>query len=91
VTRLERTDDGGLYASVTLPAVIVGTGGGGTDLPSQRSCLEILGLPESDGSRAFAEVCAALVLAGELSIIGALAAGEFARAHANLARGHDTA
>ncbi|MGA0112207.1 MAG: hypothetical protein ACO3PN_08905, partial [Chthoniobacterales bacterium] len=41
----------------------------------------------SGGGAPFAELCGALVLAGELSIIGALAAGEFTRAHEKLARG----
>ena len=44
VTRFEPRDDGGLYAAVTLPNLIVGTVGGGTRLPSQKACLDILGL-----------------------------------------------
>ncbi len=88
VTRFELTADGGLYAAVTLPNLIVGTVGGGTGLPSQHACLEILGLAGTDRARAFAEVCAALALAGELSIIAALSAHQFAQAHAKLARGH---
>ena len=44
VTRFEVTGEGGLYATVTLPNLIVGTVGGGTALPSQRACLELLGL-----------------------------------------------
>ena len=87
MTRFERTDDGDLYAAVTLPNLIVGTVGGGTGLPSQHACLELLGLPETDGARALAEVCAGMALAGELSIVGALCAGHFARAHQRLARG----
>jgi hydroxymethylglutaryl-CoA reductase (NADPH) len=86
LTRFERTTDGGLYASVTLPGLIVGTVGGGTGLPSQRACLEILGLAGPGKARAFAEVCVAMALAGELSIIGALCAGHFTRAHQTLAR-----
>ena len=86
LTRFERTTDGGLYASVTLPSLIVGTVGGGTGLPSQHACLEILGLAGPGKARAFAEVCAAMALAGELSIIGALCAGHFTRAHQTLAR-----
>ncbi|HSS64325.1 MAG TPA: 3-hydroxy-3-methylglutaryl-CoA reductase, partial [Gammaproteobacteria bacterium] len=89
VTRFEHANHGALYAAVTLPAVVVGTVGGGTHLPSQHACLEILNLPEADPCRAFAELCAALVLAGELSIIGAIAAGEFGRAHSRLARGRE--
>jgi len=93
VTRFEVAADGGLYAAVTLPNLIVGTVGGGTNLPSQRACLEILGLAGEGHARAFAEVCAGLALAGELSIIAALSAGQFAAAHERLARGkkHGTA
>ncbi len=87
VTRFELGDDGSLYAAVTMPNLIVGTVGGGTGLPSQRACLELLGLAGPGNAQALAEVCAALSLAGELSIIGALAAGHFTRAHRQLARG----
>jgi hydroxymethylglutaryl-CoA reductase (NADPH) len=87
ITRFEIADGGGLYAAVTLPNIIVGTVGGGTGLPSQRACLDILGLAGPDHAEALAEVCAALALAGELSIIAALSSDEFARAHRRLARG----
>lgn len=86
VTRFEVCDDGGLYAAVTLPSLMVGTVGGGTGLPTQRACLELLGLVGEGKSGALAEVAGALVLAGELSIIGAMAAGHFARAHERRAR-----
>lgn len=86
VTRLELNADADLYATVTLPNLIVGTVGGGTGLPSQKSCLEMIGLPARDKSRAFAEICGSLALAGELSIIGAISAGQFAKAHKSLAR-----
>jgi hydroxymethylglutaryl-CoA reductase (NADPH) len=87
VTRFEANDEGGLYAAVTLPNMIVGTVGGGTRLPSQKACLDVLGLAGPDHARAFAEVAGALALAGELSIIGALTAGQFTGAHLKLARG----
>jgi hydroxymethylglutaryl-CoA reductase (NADPH) len=87
VTRLEAQDDGSLYGSVTLPNLIVGTVGGGTGLPTQNACLQILGLAGAGNARAFAELAAALALAGELSIIGALTAGHFTQAHQRLARG----
>ena len=87
VTRFETREDGSLYAAVTLPNLIVGTVGGGTGLPTQKACLDILGLAGAGHARAFAEVAAALALAGELSIIGALTAGHFTRAHQQLARG----
>jgi hydroxymethylglutaryl-CoA reductase (NADPH) len=86
VTRFEAQADGALYASVTLPNLIVGTVGGGTGLPSQSACLDILGLRGEGKSRAFAELAAALALAGELSIIGALSSQQFTRAHQRRAR-----
>jgi len=88
VTRFEIAAQGALYASVTLPNLMVGTVGGGTRLPSQQACLDIMGLAGPGKARALAEVCAGLCLAGELSIIGALCEGEFARAHQCLARGN---
>ena len=86
VTRIELTKDDEIYASVTLPNIMVGTVGGGTKLPSQQACLNILGLAGAGNARAFAEVCAALILAGELSIQGAICAHHFSRAHNRLAR-----
>ncbi len=86
MTRMEVDRDGGLYASVTLPNLMVGTVGGGTGLPSQKACLDIMGLHGNGKSQALAEVCAALCLAGELSIVGAFCAGHFSRAHHKLAR-----
>jgi hydroxymethylglutaryl-CoA reductase (NADPH) len=90
ITRFEAKPDGSLYAAVTLPGIMVGTVGGGTGLPGQRACLELMGLAGDGHARALAEVCAGLLLAGELSIIGALAAGEFTRAHRKLARDRST-
>ena len=86
VTRFEVTEESDLYATVTLPGIMVGTVGGGTRLPTQKACLELMGLAGAGKARALAEVCAGLLLAGELSIIGALSAGHFARAHRKLAR-----
>jgi hydroxymethylglutaryl-CoA reductase (NADPH) len=86
VTRFEVTDDGDLYAAVTLPGIMVGTVGGGTGLPTQKACLDLMGLAGPGKARALAEVCAGLLLAGELSIIAALSAGHFSRAHRKLAR-----
>ncbi len=86
ITRMELTDDNGLYAAVTLPNVVVGTVGGGTNLPSQRACLALMGLEGPGSAGGLAEICAALCLAGEISLVGALCAGEFSRAHQRLAR-----
>ena len=86
VTRFEVTPEGNLYGTVTMPNVIVGTVGGGTRLPSQRACLELLGLFGPGNAQALAELIAGLCLAGELSLTAALCSGDFARAHQNLAR-----
>ncbi|MDB5036350.1 MAG: 3-hydroxy-3-methylglutaryl-CoA reductase [Chlorobi bacterium] len=78
--------DGDLYVCVTLPNLIVGTVGGGTGLPTQRECLELLGCRGDGTARKFAEICAATILCGEISIVGAIAAGDFAKAHALFGR-----
>lgn len=84
-TRMERRD-GGLFMSVTLPNLLVGSVGGGTSLPAQSACLDMLGLKGAGNAQALAEVTASLCLAGEISIMAAIAAGEFTRAHHRLAR-----
>lgn len=86
ITRMEVNDDGSLYASVTLPNLIVGTVGGGTALPTQRECLEMMDCFGPGKARKLAEICGAVVLAGELSIAAALAAGHFSSAHQKLGR-----
>jgi len=86
ITRMELTADGDLYATVTLPNLIVGTVGGGTHLPTQSACLEILNCKGAGKAKKFAEIAAAIVLCGELSITAALAEGHFAHAHKQLGR-----
>ena len=86
ITRMDLTDAGDLYVSVSLPNLICGTVGGGTHLPTARECLEMIGCYGSGGARKFAEICGALVLCGEVSIIGAMAAGDFAHAHQSYGR-----
>ncbi|WP_406671344.1 hydroxymethylglutaryl-CoA reductase (NADPH) [Methanolobus sp. ZRKC4] len=91
ITTMELTKYGDLYCSVTLPALPVGTVGGGTALGPQTDCLNLLGVkgsgtPPGTNSRKFAEIVASAVLAGEISLVGAQAAGHLARAHAELGR-----
>jgi hydroxymethylglutaryl-CoA reductase (NADPH) len=83
LTRVERTHAGEVYASITLPNLIVGTVGGGTYLPTAHECLAMLGCAGGGHARKFAEICAAVALAGELAIVGAMASGQFASAHAS--------
>lgn len=85
ITRMEpRGDD--LFCSVTMPNILVGSVGGGTGLPSQTAGLNILGLKGAGHAAALAEVAAATCLCGEISIVAAIAAGDFTSAHQKLAR-----
>jgi len=86
ITTMQVNRDGDLYASVSLPNLTVGTVGGGTFLPGAKECLRMLGCEGSGHARKFAEICAATVLAGEVSIIAALASGDFAKAHTTYRR-----
>lgn len=79
-------DNGDYYWSVTLPALIVATYGGGTGLPTQRECLEVLGCVGAGKSDKFAEICAAVVLAGETSLASAVLAGDWVSSHDKLGR-----
>ncbi|KAJ1973305.1 3-hydroxy-3-methylglutaryl-coenzyme A (HMG-CoA) reductase isozyme [Dimargaris xerosporica] len=80
-------DSQDLHLSVTMPCIEVGTIGGGTQLPPQAACLDMLGVrgphPTSPGANAqrLARVIAAAVMAGELSLCSALAAGHLVQSH----------
>ena len=83
VTRMDLASDGGLYAAVSLPNLIVGTVGGGTHLPTARECLgDDRLLRHRQGPASWPRLRVATVLAGEISIIAAMAAGQFGQAHA---------
>jgi hydroxymethylglutaryl-CoA reductase (NADPH) len=87
ITTATEEDNGDLYFSVTLPDVPVATIGGGTSIDTARECLEIMGVYGNEKVFKFAEIIAGTVLAGELSLLAALAAGHLARAHKELGRG----
>jgi hydroxymethylglutaryl-CoA reductase (NADPH) len=78
--------NGDYYGSITIPSLIVATYGGGTGLASQRECLELLGCYGSGKVRKFAEIVAATVLCGELSLGSAIVAEEWVQAHDLLGR-----
>jgi hydroxymethylglutaryl-CoA reductase (NADPH) len=80
-TYVELRDNGDYYYSVTIPALIVATYGGGTGLATQRECLEMLGCYGTGNVRKFAEIVAATVLCGELSLGSAIVAEEWVQAH----------
>ena len=77
----ERHDNDDYYFSVTIPSLIVATHGGGTGLATQRECLEMLGCYGTGKVRKFAEIVAATVLCGELSLGSAIVAEEWVQAH----------
>src|SRR3954451_21779300 len=77
----ELLPNGDFYASVTLPSLIIATYGGGTSLATQRECLEMLGCYGAGKVLKLAEIMAATVLAGELSLGSAVVAEEWVEAH----------
>ena len=87
ITTASEEENGDLYFSVTLPDVPIATIGGGTSIGTARECLEIMGVYGNEKVHKFAEIIAGTVLAGELSLMAALAAGHLARAHKELGRG----
>lgn len=82
----EITKNGDYYFSITIPSLIVATYGGGTGLPTQRECLELLGCYGKGNVRKFAEIVAATVLCGELSLGTAVIADEWVSSHERLGR-----
>jgi hydroxymethylglutaryl-CoA reductase (NADPH) len=80
------TEAGDYYWSITLPALIVATVGGGTGLATQRECLQMLGCHGPGRAKAFAEICAGVVLAGEVSLSSAVLAGDWVSSHERLGR-----
>ena len=82
----ELRDNGDYYYSVTIPSLIVATYGGGTGLPTQRECLEMLDCYGAGKVLKFAEIVAATVLCGELSLGSAIVSQEWVQAHDLLGR-----
>ena len=81
ITYARLLENGDYYWSVTLTSLIVATYGGGTSLPTQRECLELLGCAGKGNVRKFAEIVAATVLCGELSLGSAIVAEEWVESH----------
>ena len=82
----EITKTGDYYFSITIPSLIVATYGGGTGLPTQRECLEMMDCYGKDKAKKFAEIVAATVLCGELSLGTAVIADEWVSSHEQLGR-----
>jgi hydroxymethylglutaryl-CoA reductase (NADPH) len=86
VTYAQLLDNGDYYWSTTLTSLIVATYGGGTGLPTQRECLEMLGCYGKGKVQKFAEICAGVVLAGDISLTSAILAGDWVTSHDALGR-----
>jgi hydroxymethylglutaryl-CoA reductase (NADPH) len=84
----ELRENGDYYYSVTIPALIVATYGGGTSLATQRECLEMLGCYGKGKVQKLAEIVAATVLCGDLSLGAAVVAEEWVQAHDLFGRNH---
>ncbi len=87
MTLMERAENGGVYMSVTMPSIEVGTVGGGTSLPGQSAMLSLLGVKGANkdqpgqNAQQLARLVASTVMAGELSLMAALSAGHLVSAH----------
>lgn len=86
ITTAKVLENGDLYVGVFLPALLVGTVGGGTNLPTQKEALQILGVEGAGKVEEFAQIVVAACLAGEVSLLASLSEGSLAKAHKRLGR-----
>jgi len=86
ITYAQLLENGDYYWSVTLPSLIVASYGGGTGLGTQRECLEMLGCYGDGKADRLAEIVAAVVLAGDVSLGSAVLAGDWVSSHDKLGR-----
>ncbi len=86
ITYAQLLENGDYYWSITLPSLIVASYGGGTGLPTQRECLEMIGCYGTGKADKFAEIVAAVVLAGDISLGSAVLADEWVTSHERMGR-----
>lgn len=82
----ELTPESDLYISITIPSLIVATFGGGTGLPTQSECLEILGCKGRGKVKKLAEIIGGVVLAGEISLASAICSLDWVSSHEKYGR-----
>lgn len=82
----EITPQGDYYFSVTIPSLIVATYGGGTGLATQKECLDTLDCYGAGKVNKLAEIVAATVLCGELSLSSAIVSDEWVSSHDQFGR-----
>ena len=82
----EITDEGDLYLSLTIPSLIVATYGGGTGLATQKEALQVMDCYGKDRVIKFAEIIAAVALAGEISLASAISSSDWVSSHEKYGR-----
>ncbi len=82
----EITPDRDLYMSLTIPSLIVATYGGGTGLPTQSECLDVLGCTGKGKVKKLAEIVAGVALAGEISLGAAISSLDWVSSHERYGR-----
>lgn len=85
ILQMEKTDDG-LYLSLSLPTLVIGTVGGGTHLPVAAKMLELMGCKGAGKLERFAKLIAGFALSLEISTLAAIVSGQFAHAHQKMGR-----
>lgn len=85
ILSVEKTGDG-LYLSLNLPSLVIGTVGGGTHLPKQNEALRLMNCAGTGKIERFAKLIAGFALSLEISTYAAIVSGEFAKAHEKLGR-----
>jgi hydroxymethylglutaryl-CoA reductase (NADPH) len=86
ITYTQLLDGGDYYWSMTLTSLIVATYGGGTGLPTQRQSLDMMGCYGEGKADKLAEICAAVAMAGDVSLAGAVLHGDWVSSHERLGR-----
>lgn len=86
VMYLEEEGNDGVYVSLTLPSLVVGTVGGGTGLPHQKECLTLMDCAGPGKVSRLAEIVTATAMGLEVSLLAAVSAGHFAEAHERMGR-----
>ena len=79
-------EQGDYYLSITIPSLIIATFGGGTGLATQQECLKMIGCDGAGKVHKLAEIIGAMVLAGEISLMSAVLAGDWVTSHDVLGR-----
>jgi hydroxymethylglutaryl-CoA reductase (NADPH) len=85
ILQMEQTQEG-LYISLSLPNLVVGTVGGGTHLPAFAKILELMDCKGIGKVGRFSKLIAGFALSLEISTLAAIVSGQFVRAHQKLGR-----